>query len=599
MPLGIQRLNQRQRHPNDRITFIKPLLGPTSDIAHQFLSRIAAQCLPIMKSHSLSVTTLEEHEPNREFVGRNFNGGEIIQLVLHPLLKTGGAGDRWLPFGYVQMVMMHELAHCVQMNHSRAFWAVRNGYAEEMRGLWGRGYTGEGMWGRGRALESGAFDHARMPDADEMPQNLCGGTYRRRGRKRRRGANTQGGGEKLRYAERKQRRIEKKFGKEGQDLGGDEAVRRYLEKGKLKDTAPRVAKSKRGRDLRAMAVELRMKREKAEREADEELRREDQDNGGGGEEEETVDEYEDGSGDEVSEGENGMVKVCDDEDGDDQDARNEMVELSQMNGFSYQRSKLKRRDQHTKEAMRTADDESTTEDEDLDEVHQIDTAPPEFTRRQRPPSSTPQKRVNSTRKSRDSPKPGTDDTAAFTAQNHQELSSNSKTSTPDTQDDASIAAPSPAPPNKDEAGTSTDDYSHPQALQKVTRPSSTSSQTHDTGSSYSCAPPPSASTRPQDQTTAHTSNGASKNPTLKLRSPSVASATSPAMPTIPAQQEQTCPICSLSNPAMSLTCAACSHVLDTSRLTRWWRCQNATCQSLGYVSPEDAGRCGLCGTAPP
>ena len=56
-----------------------------------------------MKKHHLSVMTLEEYEPNREFVGRNFNAGEIIQLVL----KARGSG-RWLPFDYVQMVMMHE-----------------------------------------------------------------------------------------------------------------------------------------------------------------------------------------------------------------------------------------------------------------------------------------------------------------------------------------------------------------------------------------------------------------------------------------------------------------------------------------------------------
>lgn len=55
-----------------------------------------------MKEHHLSVMSLEEYEPNREFVGRNFNSGEIIQLVLKS--RSG----RWLPFEYVQMVMMHE-----------------------------------------------------------------------------------------------------------------------------------------------------------------------------------------------------------------------------------------------------------------------------------------------------------------------------------------------------------------------------------------------------------------------------------------------------------------------------------------------------------
>lgn len=55
-----------------------------------------------MKENHLSVMSLEEYEPNPEFVGRNFNAGEVIQLVLKS--RSG----RWLPFEYVQMVMMHE-----------------------------------------------------------------------------------------------------------------------------------------------------------------------------------------------------------------------------------------------------------------------------------------------------------------------------------------------------------------------------------------------------------------------------------------------------------------------------------------------------------
>jgi len=56
-----------------------------------------------MKKNYINVRSLEEYEPNREFVGRNFNAGEVIQLVLK-CTRTG----KWLPFNYVQMVMMHE-----------------------------------------------------------------------------------------------------------------------------------------------------------------------------------------------------------------------------------------------------------------------------------------------------------------------------------------------------------------------------------------------------------------------------------------------------------------------------------------------------------
>lgn len=55
-----------------------------------------------MREHHLSVMSLEEYEPNPEFVGRNFNAGEVVQLVLKA--RSG----HWLPFNYVQMVMMHE-----------------------------------------------------------------------------------------------------------------------------------------------------------------------------------------------------------------------------------------------------------------------------------------------------------------------------------------------------------------------------------------------------------------------------------------------------------------------------------------------------------
>jgi len=58
--------------------------------------------VPVMREHHLYVMSLEEYEPNSEFLGRNFNGGEVIQLVLKS--RTG----RWLPFEFVQMVMMHE-----------------------------------------------------------------------------------------------------------------------------------------------------------------------------------------------------------------------------------------------------------------------------------------------------------------------------------------------------------------------------------------------------------------------------------------------------------------------------------------------------------
>jgi DNA-dependent metalloprotease WSS1 len=247
MPLGFQRLNERTQRPNANISFIKPLPDrPDTHVAQDFLDRIAAQCYPIMKEHYISVVTLEEYPPNPEFLGRNFNAGEVIQLVLKD--KSG----RWLSFNLVQKVMMHELAHCKQMNHSRLFWKVRDGYAKQMEELWAKKYVGEGMWGRGKELRSGEFVHDRMPDDAQIPEHLCGGTYRRRGWKRKRGQASEET-QKLSYAERQQKRIARKFGKHGEGavLGEDELVRGALAKG---STKPRVANSNRGRELRANAA---------------------------------------------------------------------------------------------------------------------------------------------------------------------------------------------------------------------------------------------------------------------------------------------------------------------------------------------------------
>ena len=108
MPIGIERINARRKQPNERITFIKPLEGPDKEHAQDFLERIAAISNPIMKKNHISVMSLEEYEPNPEFIGRNFNAGEVIQLVLKA--RSG----HWLPFKFVQMVMMHELSHCKQ-----------------------------------------------------------------------------------------------------------------------------------------------------------------------------------------------------------------------------------------------------------------------------------------------------------------------------------------------------------------------------------------------------------------------------------------------------------------------------------------------------
>ncbi|KAH0614237.1 uncharacterized protein H6S33_006123 [Morchella sextelata] len=252
MPLGFERLNVRKQPPNKLITFISPLDGPDKAIAQDFLERVAAIVYPIMRDNGLTVMSLDEFPTNKEFWGRNFNAGECIQLVL----KNPNTG-LWLPFQFVQGVMIHELAHIKQMNHSRAFWSVNNKFSAQLRTLRSTGYTGEGFWSAGRVLISSECTQDRPLAEVDMPNSLCGGTYRTRTRtrKNRTGADQATKKPKLTYAEVQQRKKERKFGtSEGNKVGADEDTRVQLEKGVKVKSAPKVAKSVRGRELRAAAA---------------------------------------------------------------------------------------------------------------------------------------------------------------------------------------------------------------------------------------------------------------------------------------------------------------------------------------------------------
>ena len=323
MPIGIQRLNDPHPQPSSQITFVKPLPGPNEAYSKDLLERVAAICHPIMKTNHLSITTLEEHEPNREFVGRNFNAGEIIQLVLR------SQSGQWLSFRTMQMVMMHELAHIMQMNHSRAFWMLRNQYVGELKQLWSKDYTGDGLWGRGQTLLSGKYDTRHGAEQDILPDHLCGGAYRSsRRRKRKRGA-TIGEKKAESYAEKKQRRIAKKFGVKGQTLGGDGDTRMKLEKGQQMKGKPRVANSSRGRELRVAAALARFGEQTEAKIGGD---RKSQACSSGSEEESEDVESEIGAVDfngipmQDPRGRN-MIKICGSEDQDDVDVKQEMDEL--------------------------------------------------------------------------------------------------------------------------------------------------------------------------------------------------------------------------------------------------------------------------------
>ena len=232
---------------------------------------------------------------------------------------------------------VHELAHCVQMNHSKAFWAVRNQYSNELRQLWARNYTGDGFWGCGSTVLSDRYQSTGPPDPGLLPSNLCGGTYRTwRGRKRKR-RQADSLISQSTYKERQQKRIAKKFGTNGIALGDDEATRIELEEGRKQKAKPKVASSARGRELRAAAALARLEGGKEElSRPDEKVSRfdqEDQDSSDGDELDPEAEVDLNGANIVDPRG-NPMVRVCKEEDDADPEVKREMHELQHLDGVS-------------------------------------------------------------------------------------------------------------------------------------------------------------------------------------------------------------------------------------------------------------------------
>lgn len=289
-PLRVERFNDNGRHPNKLISFIKQ--DPKTSAEEQrralnILNRVAAIVYPIMKDNGLQVTSLEEHAYNDQWAGMNWNAGECIQLVL----RTAGGG--WTPENFVVSVMLHELSHCTNMNHARPFWKTLGTYRTHMDQLRQKGYTGEGFWSKGRQVGTGETDSNASVDPNDLPRTICGGASQGR-----------------RFRKKRRRQPTSKKIKPGEALGGDLELRKRLDGGKSKAT-PRVVKSKRGKELRASAAELRFSAQLAEQYKTEEQ-----------------DESLEGSGDDLEEVENKPNWKYEDEDETTQKLLNQ--ELSQL-----------------------------------------------------------------------------------------------------------------------------------------------------------------------------------------------------------------------------------------------------------------------------
>ncbi|KAL8967124.1 MAG: hypothetical protein Q9197_005605 [Variospora fuerteventurae] len=168
-----------------------------------------------------------------------------------------------------------------------------------------------------------------------MPERLCGGTFRtRRGRKRKRGGVKS---EELTYKERQQRRIERKFGTNGQVLGSEDDARVKLENGKKLKGKPRVAGSSRGRELRVAAALARFgaqKEEKVKKEEAAAATTTTTDSESDSESEDSKSEKEafDLNGSKLLDSKGrGLVKICEDEDDDDDmQVKQEMNEMQEL-----------------------------------------------------------------------------------------------------------------------------------------------------------------------------------------------------------------------------------------------------------------------------
>lgn len=537
MPIGIQRLNAPRPQPSSQVIFIKPLPGPAEAFAQDFLERIAAICHPIMKNNHLSIMTLEEHEPNPEFIGRNFNAGEIIQLVL----KAPYSGN-WLSFRSVQMVVMHELAHCVQMNHSGAFWKVNNQYKGELKELWGKKYTGNGLWGRGQTLLSGEYHTDTNMENEVLPANLCGGTFRS-SRKRKR----DDGKPKETYAEAQQRRIAKKFGVNGQALGDDKDTRVKLESGKKPKGKPRVAGSARGRELRAAAALARFDQVKDE---ETKIERGSLSDGSETESDEDGDVGEaaldiDGSRMKDSNG-RGMFTVCQDEDRNDVNVKREIEELRKLEdaGGAGNRSENPSWGPDRSTGFPSATSTNDRADpgpanalSDTSNIRLYD-IPLYVEEKGTPAVHRPTIKIH---------RPSTSALKSVRTSFSGNPASNSSTSKPASSTNVT-----------EWKGRDGDDFPESQNKKSL------------------------EAKEPSGQTTPST-------PSKPLNP-----APEPNQP-----EDLVCPICSMTNEPASLLCIACSHVLDVDKVTRYWRCTSEACQGSEYINSADCGLCGVCGARRP
>lgn len=173
------RLNDPDTQRNPYINFVEAL--PQSDGSEQEalerLQTVCAMLKPLMGQHGFKVNTLQEHEPNREFLGRCWNNGEVIELVLRQIDNP----KQFLSLQFVCMVFCHELAHIHHMNHAAGHTKLTKDLCAGVRQLQSKGYTGDGFWSAGQRIadSDSVAGLSQLHPGCRLPEALCGGASRR------------------------------------------------------------------------------------------------------------------------------------------------------------------------------------------------------------------------------------------------------------------------------------------------------------------------------------------------------------------------------------------------------------------------------------
>lgn len=476
------------------------------------------------------------------------------------------------------------------MNHSGAFWKVKNQYSDELKELWAKGYTGEGMWSRGRTLLSGEYVSAGLAPDEVLPEHLCGGTFRSNG-KRKRAAKP-----RLSWKEQKERRIKKKFGVDGKTLGADDVVKSELEQGKKAKGKPRVAKSNRGRELRAAAALARFEMKPKE----EDIQDENDISTDSGSETEGEDHIKtepgeahdiDGSTLHDRKGRT-MVKVCDDEEKDDVNVKNEMEELFQLQNVPEKEDEPEFHPEFIGSSPQT-------DPQDKDHYERRRLLMMDFKSDAEPSRSPPKKQ--SKRSKKDSQ---TEATSSFDVDLSQPSEYSKRRPAPAKRKLVPKAAARPEVVDGSETESDLDNSkkrrkptgsfvsSKPKSKEVAEELAKKHMQEFFGAAakrSLGKEDGPSKTLKPRKETPE-----VAFNPPFDIQSRPAAKVESPTPIPDDFPTSSDCPVCTTPNDLNAATCVVCNTVLDEAQVEGTWKCQRKECKESKFVNAGDYGRCMVC-----